>query len=98
MSNGSPTTTTDVQVTFYDNYIPSLPAGQYTVTVSQSLTVNTTQTEKDGGNPNVTTPPQPPVSQTFIVRGPRFTLDPADGHQVFPSPHAPGVFDQYLPM
>src|SRR5829696_1254803 len=98
MSNGSPTTTNDVQVTFYDNYIPSLPAGQYTLTVSQALTVNTTQTQKDGGNPNVTTPPQPPVSQTFIVRGPRFILDPADVHQVFPPANASGVYDEYLPM
>ena|GEM_PF-575637 len=98
MSNGSPTTTTDVQVNFYDNYMPSLPAGQYTVTVSQSLTVNTTQTRQDGGNPNVTTPPQPPVAQTFIVRGPRFILDPADVHQVFPPSNASGVYDQYLPM
>lgn len=98
MSNGSPTTTADVQVTFYDNYIPSLQAGQYTLTVSQALTVNTAQTQEDGGNPNVTTPPQAPVSQKFIVRGPRFTLDPADVHQVFPAANASGVYDQYLPM
>lgn len=98
MSNGSPTTTADVQVTFYDNYIPSLQAGQYTLTMSQALTVNAAQTQEDGGNPNITTPPQAPVSQTFIVRGPRFTLDPADVHQVFPAANASGVYDQYLPM
>lgn len=98
MSNGSPTTTADVRVTFYDNYIPSLPAGQYTLTVSQALTVNTAQTQNDGGNPNVTTPPQSPVSQTFMVRGPRFRLDPSDVHQVFPAANASGVYEEYLPM
>ena len=97
MSNGNGTTP-DVQVTFYDNFIPSLPAGQFTLTVSQTLTVNTTQTQQDGGNPDVTTPPQPPVAQTFIVKGPRFIIGQADVHRVFPPSNGSGVYDDYLPM
>ena len=97
MNNGS-SPTPDVLVTFYDNFIPSLKDGEYTITVSQSLVVDTVQTQKDGGNPNVTTPPQADLSQKFIVRGPRFTLDPRDIHRVFPSQNNTGLYDEYLPM
>src|SRR3712207_1422331 len=97
MSNDSPTTD-DIDVTFYDNFVPSLKAGQYTITVSQALTVDTAQTQQDGGNIKIQSPPQPDVSQTFIVRGPRFVLDPADVHRVFPPDNGVGVYEEYLPM
>ena len=91
-------TPTKVDVTFYDSFVPSLKAGEYTLTVTQSLTVDTDQTNKDGGNPNVQSPPQPPVSQEFIVRGPRFSIDPADIHRTFPPQSSTGVYDEYLPL
>ncbi len=81
--------TLKVDVTFYDNYVPSLKDGEYTLTVTQALTSD---------NPKVQSPPQPPVSQTFILRGPRFVLDPADVHSVFPPPASTGVWADFLPM
>jgi hypothetical protein len=97
MSNDN-STTPDVNVTFYDNFVPSLKAAQYTITVSQTLVVDTTQTSHDGGNANIPSQPQAPVSQTLIVRGPRFVIDPADVHRAFPPPNATGRYDDYLPM
>ncbi len=97
LSNAS-SPTPDVMVTFYDNFMPSLVDGQYTIKISQALTVDSNQTKVDGGNPNIDTVPQDPYSQTFIVRGPRFSLDPTDIHRVFPPTNATGVFDDYLPM
>ena len=85
-------------VTFYDNFIPSLKDGEYTIKVSQSLVVNTGQTNIDGGNPDVTTPPQADLSQKFIVRGSRFTLNPTDIHRAFPPNNTTGLYDEYLPM
>jgi hypothetical protein len=78
-------------ITFYDNFVPALQAGQYTVTVSQSLTAQ-------GGEPVPSTPQEGGASQSFIVRGPRFVLDPADVHRVFPPKNGTGVYDAYLPM
>jgi hypothetical protein len=80
----------DTDVTFYDNFVPSLKAGEYTVTVSQTLTAAVGS--KAPGTP------QEPVAQKFIVRGPRFQLDPADVHRVFPPASATGVYGEYLPM
>lgn len=95
-NNGS--TTADNSVTFYDNFVPSLKAAQYTITVSQSLTVDATQTAQDGGNPDIPAQPQPAATQTFKVRGPRFVIDPADVHRVFPPPNGVGKYDEHLPM
>jgi hypothetical protein len=97
MSNNN-STTNDVNVTFYDNFIPSLKAAQYTITANQTLTVDQAQTTKDGGNINIPTQPQDLFSQTFIVRGPRFVIDPADVHRAFPPPNGVGRYDEYLPM
>jgi hypothetical protein len=76
-------------VAFYDNWAPPVKDGQFTVTVSQSLTADTT---------SVPSAPQPPVSQTFILRGPRFVVDPADVQRAFPADSSTGVFDEFLPM
>ena len=84
-------TLSNSEMTFYDNYVPSLKAGEYTITVSQKLT-------KDGSSPSIPSAPQAPVTQTFQVRGPRFTLDPADVHRMFPPPNGTGLYDVYLPM
>lgn len=85
-SNGN----TEIDVTFYDNFVPPLKAGEYTVTVSQALTA--------AAGSKVPAEPQPAVTQKFIVRGPRFGLDPADVHRVFPPAGAVGVYEEYLPM
>jgi hypothetical protein len=78
-----------VEVTFYDSYVPSIKDGVYTLTVTQSLASD---------NPKVQSPPEPPVSQTFIVRGPRFGLVPSDIHRAFPPPTSTGVYVDFLPM
>lgn len=85
-------------VTFYDNFIPTLPDGEYTIKISQQLTVNVQQTQADGGNINVDPSPQPDLLQKFMVRGPRFVLTPADVHRVFPGANSSGMFQPYLPM
>ena len=90
--------TGDVEVTFFDNFVPTLLDGQYTIQVSQALAVDTEQTQKDQGNTGIPPAPQAPATQSFIVRGPRFALDPADVQSVFPPQNATGDYDQYLPM
>lgn len=77
-------------VNFYDNFAPTLKAGEYKIQVSQQLT-----SKPDSGVPNE---PQPPFAQKFIVRGPRFQIDPADVHRVFPPAGGTGVYDEYMPM
>jgi hypothetical protein len=81
---------TDIDVTFYDNFVPSLKPGEYTVTVKQALTA--------AAGSALPTTPQPSTYQKFIVRGPRFRLDPADVHRVFPPAGGTGVYEEYLPM
>ncbi len=86
------TTSADITVNFYDNYIPALKDGQFTINLSQTLTVA-------GSNPgNVPSQPQEPVSQSFIVRGPRFQLPPAYVNQVFPPDNATGDYHLFLPQ
>ncbi len=98
MSNDD-STEANVDITFYDNFVPSLHAGEYTITVSQKLMVDTARTQQDGGNAaSVPSQPQPPASQKFLVRGPRFIIDPADVHRVFPPASGTGAYDQYVPM
>jgi hypothetical protein len=89
-------TAANTDITFYDNYIPSLKADQYTITLAQTLAVNTVQTNADQGNTDIQDPPG--ATQTFIVRGPRFVLDPADVHRVYPPAGAVGAYDDYIPM
>src|SRR4051794_41865774 len=95
MSDTSPTS--KVNMTFYDNFVPSLKAAQYTISVSQALTVDTKQRQQEGGNPNIPNQPQA-ASQTFIVRAPRFTLSAADVHRVCPPANGVGDYEHYLPM
>jgi hypothetical protein len=86
MSNGNP----DIDVTFYDNFVPSLKDNEYTIQVSQTLTATS--------GSSVPPSPQDPITQKFIVRGPRFVIDPADVHRVFPPDNGTGVYDEFLPM
>ena len=68
---------------FYDNARPSLAAGSYTIVVEHAVTgVGATL---------------PDIRQELVVEGPRFTIDPADIHAVFPPPNANGPFGETLP-
>lgn len=46
-------------LTFYDNYIPSLKAAEYKISVSQTLTINQAKTKQDGGNTGIPEHPNP---------------------------------------
>jgi len=86
-------------VSFYDNYIPSLQGGRYTIELSQALTVDVAQTTAAGGNPAIPAEPAPAARQTFEVRAPRFaTLLPTDVSQQFPPAGSTGDFQAYLPQ
>ncbi|MEL7426120.1 MAG: hypothetical protein AAFN81_24220, partial [Bacteroidota bacterium] len=89
MSKGNPPDASDTIINFYDNYMPSLTDGQFTITLSQTISQTTT------GIPDT---PQDPVSQTFLVNGPRFAIPPADVNHVFPHKGSTGIFDTYLPQ
>lgn len=97
MSNGKPLPN-DVTVNFYDHYIPSLKDGEFTLQLSQALTVDTAQTTKNQGNTDIPAQPQPPITQKFIVKGARFSLPPGDVSQVFPAAGSSGRYDEYLPQ
>jgi hypothetical protein len=73
----------DSTLQFYDNYLPLLDAGDYTIAVSQPV----------GGSIGETFT----ASQPFTVVAPRFTLPPADVQSVFPPRNANGTFDENLP-
>ena len=78
-------------IRFYDNYLPPLDAGDYVISVRQK--VASTTVADDGKAINQTFPAQ----QLFSVVAPRFALDPADIHSVFPPADSSGMFDQNLP-
>ena len=89
----------DVLVNFYDNYVPALKDGQYTIKLSQALTVDLAQTTKDEGDIKVPKHPAPDVTQTFVVQGPRFgPLLLTDISQKFPPPGNAGAYERYLPQ
>lgn len=80
-------------IRFYDNYEPPLDAGDYVISVQQSV-ANRVSTDP-ALNENF--PQAGPQTQSFSVVAPRFTLDPADIHSVFPPQRSSGAFDQNLP-
>jgi hypothetical protein len=87
--------TDPARIRFYDDYVPSLLDGQFTISATHGLTVADGTTDTRG------VPQQDPLTATpqrFIVSGPRFAVDPGDVHQVFPPNGASGAFRPYLPM
>lgn len=72
-------------IRFFDSCVPPLEAGQYQITVEQSIAGIDT-----GGY-------LPPAVQLFEVRAPQFVLDPTEIHAVFPPDKSYGEFDQQLP-
>jgi hypothetical protein len=71
------------EIQFYNDFEPGLKDGTYRIDISQTLTAP---------GASIT-----PVSQTFTVQGPRFAIDPADIHTVFPPLGATAVFEDVLP-
>lgn len=83
-------------IRFYDNYLPPLDAGDYDISVQQ--TVNSTSVA--GGGKAITNqqfPSGAPLTQAFTVVAPRFALDPVDVQSVFPPAAGIGTYDQNLP-
>jgi hypothetical protein len=76
------------EIQFYDSYEPGLKDGTYLIGVAQTLK------GKDAPIKDVSITP---VSQKFVVQGPRFALDPSEIHTVFPANGATGEFDRVLP-
>lgn len=74
----------DIQ--FYDNYLPSLDAGTYRITVEQQIDGIDTQGFF-----------QTPIAQDFEVRGPQFALNPNDVHSMYPPVNGSGRYGEYLP-
>lgn len=70
---------------FYDNDLPGIGAGNFEISVTQSMpnaaTSNFAQT----------------ITQAFVVQGPQFTLDPSEVHAQFPPANANGDFSLTLP-
>jgi hypothetical protein len=73
-------------VRFYDNYVPTLGAGDYLVNVAQQ--VNPLNADIDDSWT---------ASQVFSVAGPRYVVPPDDFFSISPPQNAQGVFDQFLP-
>lgn len=84
-------------IDFFDNFIPSVDPGHYTISVVH---------EVSGGTPAeglMKEHQQPPVaatsftaSQDFQVQGSRFVLDPSEIHAVFPPSGTNGMYEQRL--
>jgi hypothetical protein len=75
-------------IRFYQAIIPPLPDGNYTLRARQTL---------DGLPGAEPSPSIPSVTLPFAVRGPRFTLNPADINSYFPPPSPPTPFEGQLP-
>src|SRR5579883_2190219 len=77
----------DGTVKFIEAWPPPLEAGDYQISVSQTVTLSTSQSETIPKN-----------TYSFSVAAPRFTLDPALIHSFFPPPAHRGHFSSYLPQ
>lgn len=76
------------QVTFYEFHEPPLDAGDYTVTVTQSIAVTATE---NPANENYT------ADLSFAVLGPHFHLPPPSIRTFFPPADAQGEYSNVLP-
>ncbi len=74
-------------VAFFDNYIPSLEDGSYTIQAQMGITGDI-DTENYFDNP---------IKQAFEVRGPQFTLPATEVHSVYPPLNSNSIYDQFLP-
>jgi hypothetical protein len=76
------------QIAFYDQIAPPLPASQkpYSLSVEQAI-----KGLKDGTKPKYST------AQPFLVTGPRFAIDPAAIHMVYPPADQAGDYADAIP-
>lgn len=72
------------QIQFYDNFLPPLHDGSYTIIVSQKVAGATTETFG--------------ASQKFAINGPRFAIDGNLVQACFPPPTHSGRFEEQLPQ
>jgi hypothetical protein len=72
-------------IEFFDKMVPPLLAGDYTATISQTLTLPSTKETFQR-------------TQNFSVQSPRFSLNPADVQSVFPAAGSTGKFENVLPQ
>lgn len=87
MGTPSPTPPSNLdvgQIQFYDNYVPALHDGSYTISVSQALTGATAKTFS--------------AQQKFDVNGPRWSLPDNLIHSSMPPPGHSGRFEEQLPQ
>lgn len=73
-------------IRFYDNYVPTLPVGDYLINVTQRINPRNTKIDECHA-----------ASQVFSVQGPRYALPSEDIFSIFPPNNAVGIFDQFLP-
>ena len=80
-------------ISFFDNYVPSLVPGRYTITVDHEVSGGTAVTPEDGLPVDKA---QPPIEQTtfsaqqsFEVQGSRYGIAPAEVHSVSPPAQTP---------
>lgn len=77
------------EIQFYDRFSPPLPAGQYTLSTSQ--TVLGVKDINEGVDPLYTAPDQP-----VLVTGPRFSLSSQDVYSMYPPAGSLGTFADHL--
>ena len=101
----------DDQIQFVDRHRPRLPDGGYQITLYQQVTIGDhTLTDQRHIGPYVVEDqtkaapiaahfpePDKPVTVNFHVLGPRFQLDPALVHAVFPPDNSQGRYSHTLP-
>jgi hypothetical protein len=78
------------QLLLTDAFVPSLTAGQYTLTAKQALILET-----EPGKPVKVEPLKD--SKTFSVAAPRFSLDPDEIYSVYPPDGSSGAYDSTVP-
>lgn len=74
-------------IKFYDNYIPSLEAGNYFIEVDQVLTKDSAQINTDKIS----------AQQEFIVSAPQYALDSTQIVNQYPPPGSTGRYGEVLP-
>lgn len=98
-------------VNFYDYYHPSLPDGTYRITVEQAIegldTKIAVEQEKKDIDTKIAVGQEKegldkndyfrPITQDFVVAGPRFVLDPGEVHSQFPPADSSGRYGEFLP-
>jgi hypothetical protein len=81
------------EITFIQNNLPLLRAGEYLITVEQSL-LNKNPSEPDGKDVINETYSN---TKRFWVSGERFSFDPVEFYSSFPPPNSQGEYSNVLP-